>query len=101
MVELWGEKAFVDKALEMITEILALNMMKTKENRITLTVSHHDAGAIIGNKRTQLNRIKEDTGVNIKVEGLVKGNLDRLVELWGHKVSVDKALQMIKKIIQR
>ena len=86
--------------LEMITEILALSMMKTKENLITLTVSHHDAGAIIGTKRTQLNRIIEDTGVNITVEGMIKGN-ERLVELWGHKASVDEALKMVKNIIQR
>jgi len=97
-VELWGEKASVDKALELIKDILALR--KKKENLLTLTVSHCDAGAIIGTKRARINGIIADTGVNITVERFIKGNQERLVELWGNESSVDKALKMIKNILR-
>jgi transcription antitermination factor NusA-like protein len=92
LVELWGEKTSVDKALEMINETLM-----AKENLTTLAVSDNDATLILGNQGTIIKRIKKETGVYISVRDPVKGSQDRLVELWGEKTSVDKALEMIKE----
>ena len=99
LVEVWGEKNSVEKALEMIKGNQALEMMK--ENLLTLTVSDKEAGAIIGTTGTNISRIIKETGVNITVKGLVNGRQGRLVEVWGQQISVDEALKMIKEIIQK
>ena len=71
----------------------------TKRVKKTLTVSYNDVALIIGNRGTNINRITKQTGVDITVRrDRVKGRQDRLVEVLGEKASVNKALEMIKKI---
>merc|ERR1719470_766855 len=69
--------------------------LKVKENLTTMTVSYKDAMYLVGHQGTNINRIREETGAYISVEGKEKGRQDRLVELWGEKTSVEKALEMI------
>merc|ERR1740124_1066214 len=91
LVEIKGDPASVEKALGMINKVL----LSAKSH--TLEVSRTDAMAIIGEKGKKIGEIRSITGATINIQDV--GENKQIVEIYGDKDSVEKAVANINQII--
>jgi len=68
--------------------------------RLAMTFSDREAGALIGKRGKNIYAISRETDVRISVPRAVEGIRERLVEITGKQASVERALVMIKNIIE-
>ena len=93
IVQIKGDTASVEKALAMI------NILLNGLNHESFHVSSSDARAIIGRSGKRINDTQSSTGARIKIYNAEDGEDRQLVEIYGDKDAVEKAVVMLNDVI--